>query len=48
MTTAQRLIIPEVNVPVRDFAIYLVNETSQPFPASGSLIRGFFYRYQLA
>lgn len=43
---AQRMIIPEANVPVRNFKPYLVNETNQAFPATGTTLKGYFYRYQ--
>ena len=46
VTTAQRLMLPQVEVPVRDFKVLLVNGSSQPFPATGSTLKGLFYKRQ--
>jgi hypothetical protein len=43
-TAAQRLVIPEIWLPPRDFKPFIVNLTSQAFPASGSILKFFYYR----
>jgi hypothetical protein len=47
VTTAQRIIIPGVVLPPRDFKLMVVNKTGQAFPASGSKVRGYFYKEQV-
>ena len=47
VTTAQRLVIPMVQVPPRDFLVQLVNRSGQAFPAVGSVCRALFYKEQV-
>lgn len=44
--TANRIVIPECRCPPRDFKFYVVNNTNQAFPASGSTVKAFFYRFK--
>jgi hypothetical protein len=48
VTTIQRMVIPLIELPPRAFKVQLVNETGVAFPASGSVLRGLFYKYQSA
>lgn len=43
VTTAQRLILPFVLLPPRDFKILLINKSGQAFPASGSTLKAYYY-----
>ena len=47
VTTAQRMIFPQATVPPADFKVLVINKTNQAFPASGSTIRGNFYKQQV-
>lgn len=46
VTSAQKMGLNEVRLPGRDFKLYVVNNTNQAFPASGSTVKAFFYRFK--
>lgn len=44
VTTAQRMVIPQVLCPPRDFKVMVLNNaTSQTTAASGNTLKGYFY-----
>jgi len=46
-TAAQRLILPVVLCPPDDFKIYLINNSAQAFPATGTTVKAKFYTEQI-
>jgi len=48
VTTAQRIVIPGVELPPRDFKLLIVNATNQAFPSSGNTLKAHTYRKQVA
>jgi hypothetical protein len=44
--TPQRVIIPSVLVPPRDFKVFVINRAGQAFAASGNTVKGYFYKEQ--
>jgi hypothetical protein len=48
VTTAQRIVIPEVRLPPRDFKIFVVNKSGQAMAASGNTVKLKTYRLQVA
>lgn len=47
VSSVQRMVIPRVVVPPRDFKVLIVNKTTQAFTASGHTLKGDFYRGQV-
>lgn len=47
VTSVQRMVIPRVVLPPRDFKILVVNKTTQNFAASGNTLSAYFYRGQV-
>ncbi len=48
VTTQQITSVPMILLPPGDFKALLVNKSGQAFPASGSTLRGWFYKEQAA
>lgn len=46
VTSAQRIILPEVRLPPDDFKLYVVNKAGTAMPATGTVIKGLFYTEQ--
>lgn len=47
VTAVQRMVIPRVVVPPRDFKVLVINRATQAFAASGNTLTGYFYRGQV-
>jgi hypothetical protein len=48
VTTAQRIVIPEVRLPPRDFKVFVINKSGQTTAASGNTVKLKTYRQQVA
>lgn len=47
-TSAQRIVIPEVRLPPRDFKVMVINKSGQTMAASGNTLKAKTYKYQIA
>lgn len=45
-TGAQRLVVPQVPLPPRDFKIYLISNTGQTMNATANTLKAYFYSMQ--
>lgn len=49
ITSVQRMVLPQILCPPRDFKVFVVNNaTGQALAAAGNTLKGYFYRLSVA